>query len=313
MVDQYEYKIRKLLENLERLSPRRWENEYITAEFIKGYLSNYNFDVYVQEYKVVYPIYKEWYLYVDGELIKSLPCGLESGYLDNAVILDGVEVLEKGFNVDYPAIQYNRFCSDISSPIHTLSPCLSVSREDIEKIKKAKEVDGYLKVKYKVLKQQNILVGNSENPEKIVFTHYDSVWGGTVDNGLSVAILLGIIDKIDLSKVLIVFSGTEELSMNWPIYWGYGYRMFEEKFIDIMHNAKEIIVIDCIGHTELVVTKDKFLIEEAFPIESKDILNKTKLLTGDFYELMKFYHSFSDNIEKVKYIEYKKVLEEISV
>jgi len=79
-------------------------------------------------------------------------------------------------------------------------------------------------------------------------------------------------------------------------------------------NGKEILVIDSIGHTPIKIIKDDpFLLNEAFPIENKEFHKKTKLIIGDIEELLPFYHSFDDTMEKVKYIEWEKVLKIINL
>jgi hypothetical protein len=73
---------RKVIETAEKLcefSPRLWENEQGAADFIEEELEVREVDFEVQEYKVTYPRFPEYWLEVDGERIECLPSGFESG------------------------------------------------------------------------------------------------------------------------------------------------------------------------------------------------------------------------------------------
>ena len=117
-------------------------------------------------------------------------------------------------------------------------------------------------------------------------------------------LLYGIINnKINIKENLIVFSGCEELSYDRPYYWGYGYRVFEYEYKEILEKSKKIIVYDMFGHSKPTLTKD--YIKEAFPIMSEYLYEKSIQISESNNDWIKFYHSDADTIDKINeyYIE----------
>lgn len=286
MVDKSE--ILDISEKLDEFTPRLRENEQKAAEFIQNKLNEKNANVFVQEYDVVYPIFEECWLKADGEEVECLPSGFKSGKIGKSIV-DSLNVDERIFNK--PNINFNPKCSGISVLSWYDSPAVAVSRKDIPKILEAKEVEGRLKVEWQNFKSQNLLVGNVEDPEIVILTHYDSFWGGHIDNGLSVAILLEMVDSFDLSNCLIVFAGSEEISNQDP-YWCRGYRQFESEFYSILESCSEIAVVDGVGRGKTQSKGEEWILEKALVLNNAELFwDKTSLLMGNFEEILEVNHS----------------------
>jgi hypothetical protein len=226
--------------------------------------------------------------------------GFLSGRIENKDILISAFSESEG---NVANINFSPYSDAISRASFYPSCAISVSRKDLPKILKAKKIKGVTKVKKKKFIRENILIGNLKNPVKIVFTHYDSIEEGAVDNISGLAVLLRLVseNKKMLNNNLFVFSGSEELSYDDPIYWGKGYRCFEKKHQRLLLKAERVFIIDSVGNGRAVVVKDKNLILQAFPVVNLDkIMNKTAVISGDMDELMKYYHSLADDLSKLK-------------
>ncbi len=269
-------------------APRMWENEAKAAELIKAELAQRDVPVTEQPYDVVYPTFPEYGLTVDGEQIECLPSGLRNGRITEKTVIDAFHV--SGSNFGQPNINFNPACSGLSKPTFYNAPALSVARQDIPTILEADEIDGHLAVDAEQFTSRNFLIGSTDDPELIVFTHYDSWWGGFLDNAFSVATLLELAPHLDLSRVLIVVAGSEEFS-NEDTYWCYGYRQFETAHHDLIQQADRIAVMDTIGRGTTQVNTDKDLLHEALVLNGSDYIDKTELLIGQFDRLMEVYHS----------------------
>lgn len=281
-------------EELCELSPRTWENEAKAAELIKKYLGEKGLDPVSQEYSVVYPIFSEYWLKADGEEIECLPSGLKSGKITEKRIIDNWNISGRDF--EEPNINFNPYCEGLSKPTFYEAPALTVSRKDLQKVLEADEVEGKLEIEREEFTSENIIVGNLSDPEYIFLTHYDSWWGGFLDNALAVSIMIELAGKMDLSKACVVFTGSEELS-NEENYWCYGYRKFEEKYKEIMRDV-ELTVVDTLGLGEPMVTQ-KFL-DEAFLLEDKELMEKAELVTTHPENWRSVYHSPLDSKDKAK-------------
>jgi len=135
-----------------------------------------------------------------------------------------------------------------------------------------------------------------------LFAHYDSINLGATDNASGVAVLMSLIvdNAATLKDVLYVFAGNEELSYDNPTYWGHGYRAFEDKYIDLLNKAKEILVVDCVGNGKTIIYDDENSKYLAFPIKNiKSLSGKTKIISASFKKLMRVYHSDGDSIEEL--------------
>ena len=256
-----------------------------------------NIEYILQKYSAKLPYFKKANLICDGRSVACLPSGLKSGkILGKDVILSS---LISGSGVEeIKNINFNPHSDAISIPCYYNAPALAVSRNDLPKIFAAKKVSGQMSVVAKKHEVRNILVGNSRNPKNIFFAHYDSISLGACDNASGVSVMLSVLlsDQSNLKENLYVFSANEELSFDWPYYWGKGYREFEKKYLFLLKKVKNIFVIDSVGNDKTIEMKDLNMILLAFPIENISKFNKkTIVITGNFDKLMSVYHSELDN------------------
>ncbi|MFB6115233.1 MAG: hypothetical protein ABEK04_02990 [Candidatus Nanohalobium sp.] len=282
-------------EKLCELSPRMWENEAKAAEKIREFLEEKGLEYQRQKYSVVYPTFPEYWLEADGERIDCLPSGLKSGRIEEKRVIDNWNAS----SYDQPNINFNPYSEGLSKPTFYDAPALTVSREDLQKIFEAEKIEGKLVVERKQFTSENIIVGNVEDPEYIFLTHYDSWWGGFLDNAFAVSALIELADRIDLEKACIVFTGSEEFSDEGD-YWCYGYREFEKEYHEVMEEA-ELTVVDTLGLGEPIVT-ERFM-EDAFLLNDEKLMEKAQLLTTHPENWRSIYHSPLDTKDKARDID----------
>lgn len=286
---------KQVIEKAEELcepSPRMWENESKAAEKIRETLDEKGLEYRRQRYSVVYPVFPEYWLEADGERIDCLPSGLQSGKIEEKRVIDNWNVS----SYDQANINFNPYSEGLSKPTFYDAPALTVSRDDLQEIFEAEKVEGKLVVEKKQFESENIIVGNVENPENIILTHYDSWWGGFLDNALAVSALLELANGIDLEKACIVFTGSEEFSDE-EDYWCYGYREFEKEYYEIMDRA-ELTVVDTLGLGEPMATGE--FMDDAFLLNDESLMKKAQLLTTEPENWRSIYHSPLDTRDKAK-------------
>jgi len=232
-----------------------------------------------------------------GIPIEAEACGFVSGKIegkDNIVSCTIQSALPPGL----PLISFNPRCAAISAGDHYFSPALAVSHEGIDKILAAKDVRGDVVIEKVEHTSANILIGNSIAPRCIVFSHYDSIKKGAIDDASGVAVMLRTLlenNKL-LEETLFVIAGNEELSFRNPIYWGFGYQAFEDAYGAAMRQAEKIVVVDCVGYGTPSILKDDPIVSFAFPlVENPAYGAKTSLLSGSYEALMGIYHSDLDD------------------
>lgn len=287
----------RVMDTAERLcdfAPRMWAAEQEAAAFIRDELDRRGVPHTVQEYDVVYPTFPVAELEVDGEEIDCLPAGLTSGDITGKAVIDNLHVSE----YDGPNINFNPVSPALSKPTFYEGPALTVKRGDVQTILAADEVRGRLEVEREQFTSQNIIVGNATDPDLLVFTHYDSWWGGFLDNAFSVSILLHLVPHLDLDRVCIVFAGSEEFSDE-DTYWCYGYRQFEKSFYPAIRDSDRIAVVDTVGRGETQVTQDRDILAEALVLHDDTYMEKTDLVIGEFDRIMEIYHSPIDTRDRV--------------
>ncbi len=293
-------KIIETIKKIVRFSPRIFKNEIKTRKFIEEKLRKNDISYQLQFFKTTLPFYKKFSLCLDDIKIKCKPTCFKSGKIEEKALISSLHVREEFKEAN---INFNPYCRSLSLPTFYYAPSLAISRKDISKVLKAKNVIGKVKVSKKTYTTANLLVGNLKNPNSIYFTHYDCIERGVIDNAVGVALILNLIlmKKDFLKQNLFVFSACEEISYD-EVYWGYGFRVFEEEFKSLLNNAKKIIVIDSVGQTNANIIKgDEELVKEAFPIKNlKRFSKKISLIIGDIQELMKIYHSELDNLSAIK-------------
>jgi hypothetical protein len=299
-----EYKITDIIKDLEKFSPRNNEESLNnTSKYIKENLEKVGIDFIDQYFYVSIPFDEGSYIILDnGEKIIGKANSFVSGYFEEKNIYSSQNINQE---INIPHINYNQYYDVYSGVIFYDFPVINIKKSDLIKVINSEEIKVYVNVKRKLIKNENILVGNIKNPKNIIFTHFDTIFNGALDNSSGTATLLyGIINnKINIKENLIVFSGCEELSYDRPYYWGYGYRVFEYEYKEILERSKKIIVYDMFGHSNPTLTKE--YIKEAFPIMSEYLYEKSIQISESNNDWIKFYHSDADTIDKINeyYIE----------
>jgi len=299
-----EYKIIDIIKDLEKFSPRNnQESLNNTSKYIKQNLEKVEIDFFDQYFSVSIPFDEGSYIILDnGEKIIGKANSFVSGHFEEKNIYSSQNINQE---INIPHINYNQYYDAFSGVIFYDFPVINIKKSDLIKVINSEEIKVDVNVKRKLIKTENILVGNKKNPKNIIFTHFDTIFNGALDNSSGTATLLyGIIsNKINIKENLIVFSGCEELSYDRPYYWGYGYRVFEYEYKEILEKSKKIIVYDMFGHSKPTLTKD--YIKEAFPIMSEYLYKKSIQISESNNDWIKFYHSDADTIDKINeyYIE----------
>jgi hypothetical protein len=293
-----DYKIIDIIKDLEKFSPRNNEEAINkTIKYIKENLEKVGIDFLDQYFYVSIPFDEGSYIILDnGEKIIGKANSFVSGYFEEKNIYSSQNIKQE---ISVPHINYNQYYDAFSGIIFYDFPVINIKKSDLIKVINSEEIKVYVNVKRKLIKNENILVGNIKNPKNIIFTHFDTIFNGALDNSSGTATLLyGIINnKINLKENLIVFSGCEELSYDKPYYWGYGYRVFEYEYKEILEKSEKIIVYDMFGHSKPTLTKE--YIREAFPIMSEYLYEKSIQISESNNDWIKFYHSEADTIDKV--------------
>ncbi len=271
------------VKDLCKLSPRQGEKEIEAAKYLETFLHQITSDIKVQKFPTRVPVISSAYLTLDGEKVDCQGCTFETG---NITTKDQVV-----FN---PQSDY------ISTPNFYQKPTVAISRTDTSKLKTAYKVDGRVTVEKHSYLSRNFLVGNLDNPVNIIFAHYDSLGGGAIDNAGGVAVCLNLLTENQglVHENLFVFAGNEELSYDFPDYWGYGYRQFEKYYPHLLRQVKQILVIDGVGLTKPeIITND---LDNFLPLRYlKTFQNKIKVISSDQQQVLKCYHCTEDAPDKI--------------
>jgi hypothetical protein len=289
--------VRKILS----FGERQFGSEQKTACFIKQSLETRKIDFSSQVFDTFSPKIQKALLRVDGENLNCEGTGFISGKVNPKKFLNSLESSQP--HLYDSNINSNPDCTTISLSNFYFAPSLAICYRDRNKIDNNAHVEASLKVVPTKYQSENILVGNSKNPEYILTGHYDSIKTGAIDNASGTAVMLKLI--LDhpslLDKTLFVFSGNEELSYDQPIYWGHGYRVFEEKYFTQLLAAKKIFIVDCVGNARTEQTSAPETIAKAFPIINiEKIKNKVFAISGSIASLMRCYHAENDTINGLK-------------
>lgn len=289
------------VDKLLSFSPRQGENALKTADYIEKILKKHKVSFVLEKFQINIPLLRAT-LNVDGKKIPCEGCSFASGKITgNEAIASSL--IPSRFLINFSNINFNPKCDGISVSNFYFSPAIAVSRKDIPTIVNAKKVFGQIEsIKYKGQSRQ-ILAGNTHSPKNIIFGHYDSIGMGAVDNASGVAVMSSaLINDSDLLKNnLFVFDGNEELSYDYPTYWGHGYRVFEKRHKIILKKAKKIFVVDCVGNGKTNIINDQKIINLAFPIYSIEKLkDKIFIVSGSMEKLRRVYHSEKDIAKEIK-------------
>jgi len=295
------------LNNLHYLAPRFWDNEKKAASYIKSILLASNINFVSQSYEVTYPYWKEYYLKADNLFLEVLPCGFSSGYFKNKYKIVDSSSLEPVY--DECVISYNSKCKFLSTPVMYPHVALAIKPDDVSILKNAKNIEVYLQTIPYSFVGENILVWNLSNPKKILICHYDSFWGGSLDNGTGTALLLTLASYLDLSKYLLVFAWSEEISLaEYERYWCYGYRQFEKTYLSVMEKTEEIIIFDSFGYKTNTIITDLEILKEAFLIDNSTLLSKVKMYASKFEDILENYHTLADTPNKITSVDFDEIL-----
>jgi hypothetical protein len=292
----------KFIQKICALGERQLEKETEAFKIIEEELRNRNIVLELQKYMTYIPKYTKWKLLADGKKIESLPCGFVSGKIESNFSL--ISSLTSSQNFFYNSnINFNPASKSISRSNHYFAPSLAIKFSDILRVGKAKKIKGEIKVEKTKHESINILVGNFKNPKNLIFSHYDSIGTGASDNASGVALSLDLIINNPelLNDNLFVISGNEELSYDETIYWGHGYRVFENKYPKLIKDAKSILILDSFGFGKPVKYTDTKITVLGFPIKQiKKYANKIIMISGELKTLMNFYHTNDDKPELIK-------------
>jgi len=226
-----------------------------------------------------------------------------------------VDVFEYSSKNKFPYnIIYSSKADEISVVNFCEEPSITVSRKSIDIIKNSNNVIGKVEVEKEKIKTENILVGNIVNPKNIIIAHFDSIIGdGALDNAAAIAVLIEFLRKNKnlLSNTLVIFSGNEEISYdNFHDRSGYGFRVFESKYGDLLKKANQIIVIDGVGISEPMFTQEG--LDWVLQVKIlEEIKNKVFWLQNDQNKVLKYFHTKADILENIEEKYLKDVLNKL--
>ncbi len=287
------------LKKLISVSPRFAENELKAAEIIKSELSENNISFQIQPFQTAVPQTTKAELIIDGQNIPCMGSSLVSGDIPDGKYL----VSHFGYSGDHTPynIAYSPVTDDISVVDHLEIPSITISRKDIVKVVMGKDIHGRVEVEKKEFSTENILVGNLKNPKNIVFSHFDSiVKDGAVDNGAGVSVLMKLaLQKNIINDSLLIFSGNEEISYDdYSHKSGYGFRVFEKDYKNILLSTHKIFVIDGIGLTKANFSQAG--LDWVLQLRClDDVRSKVYWLQNDQSEILKYFHTIHDSIENL--------------
>ena len=284
------------------LGERQFAGERKTRRIIEASLQREGVPYAVEEFVTHLPRVTRADLVLDGRRVPCMATSFQGGIIRNQNHLISSLTSSQNF-LTTENINFNPLCAVISRSNHYFAPSLAVARDIVPRIMHAKTVRGAVNVRKTAHRSANILVGNRVNPRYLVFSHYDSLFGGAVDNASGTALTLYLATAYPQLRryTLFVFGGNEELSYDQPIYWGHGYRVFEERHRALLARAEKILVLDCIGFSETYFVKDETAVRLGFPVRGLGrIIGRTRLVIGDMQKMMAFYHSDLDRPHLIK-------------
>lgn len=302
-----QFNMEKFIVLLTAISERQGANETRAARLIIKQLFERNIPFVLQKFTTSIPLVKKSKLQFDGKNIPAYPTAIRGGEINNKNSLIS-SLISSQKNITDANINFNPQSVGISRSNHYFAPSFAISMVELPSLLKAKKVQGVVQVKPMCHESQNILVGNLSNPTNIIFCHYDSFGPGAIDNASGTALLLELIINYPetLEDTLYVIAGNEEISYDFPVYWGHGYRVFEKKCLSILEKCKKIFVVDCVGNGRPVFDNVSPTVKLAFPIKNLEkYKQKIYAVYGDAAKLMEVYHSdldVSDLVEE-KYLQ----------
>lgn len=287
----------QFIKKLTALQTRQGETARRAGMLIQKELKRAGIPFLVEQFSVSVPVTKKAELVVDR---RSIPCegtSFTGGTISGKDALIS-SLIPSRYSISLPNINFNPRSRVISRSNFYFAPAVAIARADIPKVLAGKRVKGSVAVRASRERAEHIMVGNTKNPKKVFFAHYDSIGPGGIDNASGAACLLEtLISKPEsVRSCLYVFDGNEELSYDYPTYWGHGFRVFEKKYFALMDRARAIIVVDSVGNGPAHKMKDTNITYLAFPIANyKRWRNKISIIGGDIDGLLSVYHSPADD------------------
>lgn len=285
-----------IINDLCAMGERQGEISLKAAAYIEAKLSNAGLPFKFNNFLASIPNVVSTYLIVDGKEVECKSCSFGGGKVDKeSQIVTSLQSSQNHFYI--PNINYNDKCDVISTPNYYLAPALAINYRDLSLVQNARTLEGECVVKRHDFTAKQILVGNTESPKHILFSHFDSLFQGAVDNASGVAVMLNLLQKFPtlMNDNLFVFDGNEELSFDTGIYWGHGYREFQNRFDPLLQLAKSITIVDCVGYDTYVTYRTPEILRLAFPISNLEkYIHKCEVLSGGVDLMMTFYHSNND-------------------
>jgi len=285
--------------SLTRIKHHQMEKETQAANLICAMLNTHYIPYTKHYFNTKIPKFNKAILLADTIQIPAIATSLVSGTIDNNhSIISSLISSQKIINE--PNINFNPCCTSISRSNHYFAPSVAISREHLPLVCKAKVIKGLVQITSVPHRSLNILVGNLKHPRTVVFCHYDSISVGATDNASGVAVLLDLIisHPDTLKNTLFVIAGNEELSFDYPIYWGRGYRAFEKAHVRQLAGAQKLYIIDSLGNGQNILFNDPAIVRLGFPIVNlAKWSRKISMLSGNLDKLMEVYHSDLDTPE----------------
>jgi hypothetical protein len=296
------FPIMGFIRDLVAIGERQLKKETEAAELIMQTLDAYGISYTKQLFWTRIPQYRDASFRVDGKAIPAIPTCFVGGTIESKEYIVSSLISSQPL-IHQENINFNPNARTISRSNHYFAPAFAISKTDVPKVIKAQKVKGTVEVTPMRHRSMNILVGNIENPRYVVFCHYDSLGPGAIDNASGTGVLMSlIIDHSDtLQDTVYVIAGNEELSYDDPLYWGHGYRVFEQKYKRVLDRAESIISVDCVGHGKPELSQDPAIIRLAFPIKNlKKWEKKNYTVFADLDILSEVYHSDADTLSLLK-------------
>ncbi len=290
---------KEFCEKLCAYSSRQGVKALESSRYIQNVLKEYSIDFIVRSHQIKIPIEWEAVLTADNIIIPCLGSCMIGGEIIGKYSLIS-SLISSQQNINLPNINFNPECDEISLSNFYFAPAVAISKHNVQKILDAQDVRAKVDVKIYEGACETILVGNVLNPKNVIFSHYDCIETGATDNasGISTMIVCIISDKSILETSLFVFDGNEEVSYDYPVYWGSGYRNFEKDNFEILLNAEKIVAVDSVGNGVNEITQEKKLLSLAFPLARfNELENKIYGVFGEYYTLMKVYQAKNDTVD----------------
>ncbi len=289
--------MKEIIEKLTQLGTRQGKSADMALGYLCRALRTNNVVFAIENFTTHVPVVKKARLKINGKSAQCIGCGMTSGRIPTTNIVSSL--MSSKFLIDTPVIYCNPKCKAPSPTNFSFAPAIAVSPTVLKRLISAEKSTASLVVKKQKTIGHYLLVGNVKNPKTIIFSHYDSLGPGAIDNASGTAVALEsaiyLSRQKDLDSTLFVFDGNEEISYDYPTYWGHGYREFEKKYFKLLKKAERIIVVDCVGQGKSIFICDSRIINLAFPLKRiSEIKEKVSILTGDMDILMSVYHSALD-------------------